>query len=79
MNVKVLFFGILEDKAGISSLKVNTGDTLDELINDLENKFPSISQKKTKYIVSRNQEMVRTNIKLIEGDEIALIPPFSGG
>jgi molybdopterin converting factor small subunit len=79
VNVTVLFFGILSDKTGMNSLMFSNAETLDELINELEKKFPLISQKKTKYIVSRNHEIVRTNVKLNEGDEIALIPPFSGG
>jgi sulfur-carrier protein len=79
MNVNVLFFGILADKIGMSSMTFSGAKTLDELILEIQNKFPSISQKNTKYIVSRNQEIVRTNVNLIEGDEIALLPPFSGG
>lgn len=79
MKVNVLFFGILADKTGMFSLRVNNAVTLKDLISELEKRFPSISQKQTKYVVSRNQEIVRTNVNLDDGDEIALLPPFSGG
>jgi molybdopterin synthase sulfur carrier subunit len=77
MKVKVLLFGVLADKAGISFVVVENTYNLNDLLRNLKTRFPFL--EKASYAVARNQEIVRGNTELIDNDEIALLPPFAGG
>lgn len=54
----------------------NAADT-DMLELDLKNKFPQL--KNFTYRIAVNKEIINKNTKLNDGDEIAFLPPFSGG
>lgn len=77
MTIKVLLFGSLADKAGCSSLIEKDVSDLIELLKILKSRFPFIDS--SVFAVARNQEIVRDNPQLSDGDEIALLPPFAGG
>jgi len=79
-NVCVRFFGVLEEYVGKSPIEIplNAGKTLSELLADLEKQYPRIF--KTHILVALNQELsTDKHIALSAGDEIALMPPFTGG
>ncbi|MCH8316895.1 MAG: MoaD/ThiS family protein [Bacteroidetes bacterium] len=78
MKVKVLFFGFLNEKTGTSTNMLEDVRDLNELIERLQLQFPSANWQ-TKYLIAVNHEVVRGNITLNDGDEIALMPPFAGG
>lgn len=80
MKVKVLLFGMLADKTGTRILIIEDAEGMVDLAglkNYLESKYSFL--KEMKYIIAANQQITRKNIKLNEGDEIALMPPFAGG
>jgi len=77
MTVKVLLFGSLADRANSSSLIEKNVSDLNELLRNLKNRLPFLGS--TVFAVARNQEIVRNNPQLNDGDEIALLPPFAGG
>lgn len=78
MRIKVLFFGLLKEMVGKSELELEVPMQDTEILKRfLEKKFPSFT--KTNYLVAVNQNIVREKIKISDGDEIALLPPFSGG
>jgi molybdopterin converting factor small subunit len=77
MKIRVLFFGNLADKAGCSSLVEKGVGDLNELLKVLKSRFTFLNN--AVYVVARNQEIVRDNPQLSDGDEIALLPPFAGG
>lgn len=76
VRVKVLLFASLQEKAGFAEKETSFRDLTDvrawliDLLPEAE-KLP--------YIVAVNQEIVRGNRALQNGDEIALMPPFAGG
>jgi molybdopterin synthase catalytic subunit/molybdopterin converting factor small subunit len=81
MRVQVLFFGILKDAVGKSSdsVELPEGSSLGDLLelcasssSQLKNALPSLA-------ASVNQEYAGPETKLKAGDEIALLPPVSGG
>jgi molybdopterin synthase sulfur carrier subunit len=79
MRVNVLAFGIAKDIVGGSSVSVETeGSTVDDLKQSLQQQFPSLQQLSS-YMIAVNNEYVRSNVTLSEGDEVAIIPPVSGG
>lgn len=77
MKVKMLFFGILADKSGCSSLFVENINNLNEVMKYVKVKFPFL--EKASFAVAVNQIVVKGNTKLNDNDEIALLPPFAGG
>jgi molybdopterin synthase sulfur carrier subunit len=81
MNIKVLFFGITKDKTGVAETKIQFDSEnfdLDKLKNSLNERFPRLATECV-YKFAVNNEYVIGNQKLNNGDEVALIPPVSGG
>lgn len=79
MKVNVLFFGMLNDAVKNNKLIVDSNlfsDT-ESLKKFLTDKYPEL--KRFNYLVAVNQNMTSGNEKINDGDEIALLPPFSGG
>lgn len=81
MQVRILFFGVLKDLAGqaTDSLSLPGGATLAEVLGHYEQRIPSLSGLKASIALSVNQEYARLETRLKDGDEIALLPPVSGG
>jgi MoaE-MoaD fusion protein len=81
MRVQVLFFGILKDMVGQSSerLELREGAAVADLLNYYEGKVPRLGQMLPSLAVSVNQEYAAVDVGLKEDDEIALLPPVSGG
>lgn len=78
--MKVLCFGIAKDIVGSSELTleiVNT-QTVAELKNYLNKTYPKFLEYKS-YMVAVNQSYAGDDATISPSDEIALIPPVSGG
>jgi sulfur-carrier protein len=75
--MKVLFFANLEELAGHSAVEISGKKTLAELLQDVYNSYPAI--QKQKFAVAVNRKIVHGDYELNDTDEIALLPPFSGG
>lgn len=73
----IYLFGILEEITGQKVLETDHFDSSDKLIESLRKKIPSINEYS--FQVSVNQEIVTGDTPLSDQDEIALLPPFSGG
>jgi molybdopterin converting factor small subunit len=80
MNVKVLAFGIAKDIFGTTELNVEMkeGATVNDLTTSLKTTFPALEKLKT-FLVAQENRYANNNDFLIEGKEIAIIPPVSGG
>lgn len=81
MQVQVLFFGMLKDIAGRSSdsLDLPAGATLDDLLDHCESRVPQLKDFRAAIAMSVNQEYAGLDTRLQPGDEVALLPPVSGG
>ena len=81
MQVHVLFFGMLKDLAGRTSdsLSVPEGATLQEVVCHYEERIPRLRALVPSIAMSINQEYAAPDSKLEPGDEIAFLPPVSGG
>jgi molybdopterin converting factor subunit 1 len=80
--ITVKLFAILKDKAGRSELLVSGSPaTVSELLKQVSTEYPALSDALScgRIMVSINQEFVKQDAKLKDGDEVALMPPFSGG
>ncbi len=81
MQVRTLFFGTLKDLAGRGSdlLDLPEQATLRDVFAHYEKLVPGIGELAASIAISINQEFAGPDAKLKEGDEIALLPPVSGG
>jgi MoaE-MoaD fusion protein len=81
MRVRILFFGMLKDLTGRSSdvLDLPECATLGDVVVHYEEVAPRLGELAPSIATSINQEFAGPDSKLKEGDEIAFLPPVSGG
>src|SRR4051812_27309788 len=81
MQVRVLFFGILKDLAGRSSDLLSLPDhaSAADVISHYEQHLSKNKGIFNSIAISVNQEYARPEMQLHSGDEVALLPPVSGG
>jgi len=80
MTLSILAFGIAKDIFGNSSIRVELPDaaSASALKNYLEQQYPRLKQLAS-YLLAVNSEYAPDELLLKETDEIAIIPPVSGG
>jgi len=81
MRVRVLFFGGLKDLAGKSSdlLELPDGASVRDVLAHYLVEVPGIKELLPSLAVAVNQEYAGGETKLKSDDEVALLPPVSGG
>jgi len=81
VRVKVLFFGRLKDVVGQSeeSLDVVEASTIDQLFALYSERVSELAKYRSSVVASRNQEFASWDTGLHSGDEVAFLPPVSGG
>jgi molybdopterin synthase catalytic subunit len=81
MRVQVVYFGILKDLVGSSEaqLELQTGATAEDLWTALQAQTPGLARFQKSVAVAVNQHYAEPGTLLHEGDEVALLPPVSGG
>jgi MoaE-MoaD fusion protein len=81
MRVRVLFFGILKDIVGRAeeSLDIEPNSTLANLFETYSVRFETLRDKRPSILFARNREFATPETPLAENDEVAFLPPVSGG
>jgi len=76
----ILAFGIAKDIFGRSSfdMELSSGSTVASLRKLLEDEYPRLKQLSS-FMIAVNNEYASPNEVLDQRDEIAIIPPVSGG
>lgn len=81
--ITVRFFAMLKSKVGkeIIEIPFRRDITLRELQDDIAKEFPEISEYLSgkRVLVSVNQEFATPDTVIKDRDEVAFLPPFSGG
>jgi molybdopterin converting factor subunit 1 len=80
--ITVRFFAILKDRAGRDAVTLDfSSGTVSDLIDHVIREYPSLSEfvKPDRILITVNQEFVKQDTLVQDGDEVALMPPFSGG
>jgi MoaE-MoaD fusion protein len=78
LRVKVLFFGVLKEAAGRAAeeLQLPAGARVEDVFEHYARELAAMGSS---VAVARNQKFAGREERLEEGDEVALLPPVSGG
>lgn len=81
IRVKVLFFGRLKELVGSQQDCVDfpSDTTIEQLFAEYVRQIPELAKYRSSVVASRNQEFAAWNTPLHSGDEVAFLPPVSGG
>ncbi len=79
--ITVRLFAILKEKAGAGELRLENSPSVSELLLQVSREYPALREILSckAVMVSVNHEFVKFDARLKDGDEVALMPPFSGG
>jgi MoaE-MoaD fusion protein len=81
MRIKVFFFGFTHDLTGLREEQVDLGEgeNLQGLRRHYESRFPRMGELAGSLLLAVNQQIADPLAVLHEGDEVAFMPPVSGG
>jgi molybdopterin synthase catalytic subunit len=81
MTITLKLFGSLREAGGESSLQValEPGSTVADLRRWLGKRNPRVDELGERLAASVNLELARPETVLVEGDEVAFLPPVAGG
>ena len=84
MTVKIVFFASLREKLGVNSvdLQISDSSSVSSLISQLADQHSAewlaiLTAKNIRIAV--NQNIIREDICVADGDEVAFFPPVTGG
>ena len=75
--MKFLFFASIAEITGRSEMLVHDIKDASELKQQLIKNFPAIEG--LNFAMAVNKTIINSNVELKDSDEVALLPPFSGG
>jgi MoaE-MoaD fusion protein len=81
MRVRVLFFGQLKDIVGRAedAAELGEGARVEDLYARYGQRFPELARFRSSVVASVNQAFADWRSPLAAGDEVAFLPPVSGG
>jgi molybdopterin converting factor subunit 1 len=81
MKVRVRCFAAARELVGTGELivEVPEGSTLNQLLEQIRGRFPKLDRLSGSLLFSVNREYALGERRLAAQDEVALIPPVSGG
>ena len=79
MKVIVKYFASFKEMTGIpeEAFELERGKSINELLDTIIKKYKFKNQ--TNMVVSLNHDYIKTDVKLKDGDEVAIMMPSSGG
>jgi len=80
-NVKVLLFARLSELAGTRQTQIEIGEglTVADAYSILSERYPGLEPLRANVMYAVNSEYVSADQPLTPDDELAIIPPVSGG
>jgi molybdopterin synthase catalytic subunit len=81
VNVRVLFFAVLRERARVDedTVILHEGATTADALAAVASAYPSLEPLLSRVQVAVNRRVVPRDRLLAEGDEVALLPPVAGG
>jgi len=80
--IRVKLFAMLKDKAGTAEVALEEHPaTVKDILAVIAGRFPALADSLScgRILVAVNQEFATPDTMVRDGDEVALMPPFSGG
>lgn len=81
MQIRIRFFAIARERAGVSELMMDLADgsTVSDAAEMIRRRFPDLREVLPRCALALNRDYAPAETKLHENDELAIIPPVSGG
>lgn len=81
MRARVLFFGLLKDVVDHPSeeIELPDGSDLRAVFDCYAARYPRLRELARSIVVAKNHEFADLGARLADGDEVAFLPPVSGG
>jgi molybdopterin synthase catalytic subunit len=81
MRIQVRFFAAYREIVGSRAVSWSARDglTLEELVDGVLAKYPRLAGHRASMLLAVNHAVADSDRILKEGDEVALLPPMSGG
>ena len=81
MTIRIKFFAVLRDKAGMSELRLELPEsaTVSSAIETLVARHPGLKPFAQRIACAVNLDRAAPDTVLHDNDELALLPPVSGG
>jgi molybdopterin converting factor subunit 1 len=81
MRVTVRLFARLRDLAGAAEMsrEIEPGWTIGAVWRDLAGEFPALADYERSISAALNADYARMDAEVHDGDEVAFLPPVSGG
>jgi sulfur-carrier protein len=76
-RIRLKAFGMLAEKMGADSLEVENPGSSEVLKQQLLTQFPEL--KGMTFRMALDRKLLQADTDISQGQEIALLPPFSGG
>ena len=80
MNINLKLFGITREIIGKSEENISLEQqiTVNDFLQNMKNQYPALADLSS-ILVAVNNEYAESDMILADRDEVALIPPVSGG
>ena len=80
-KIKISLFAILREVVGEREITITvpSGVTVSYLNNEILKKYPQLNSFSNKFVTSVNCKVTTGDTIITSSDEIALLPPVSGG
>jgi molybdopterin synthase catalytic subunit/molybdopterin converting factor small subunit len=81
MRARVLFFGLLKDvvERPCDEIELPEGADLRAVFDHYAGRHPRLREMARSVVMARNHEFAELSTRLADGDEVAFLPPVSGG
>jgi molybdopterin synthase catalytic subunit len=81
VRIKVLFFGPVREIVGLreDTIEMPDGAKLQAVLETYGNRFPRLRDMAGSVVLALNQQFAPPDSHVADGDEVALMPPVSGG
>jgi sulfur-carrier protein len=81
MKIKLKLFAFFRQAFGANDLQyeIRTGATARDLLDDIISKHPTLEKSRDHVVITINKQAVHLDAPIHEGDEVAILPPVSGG
>ena len=81
MRITIRLFALLKDRAGADHIDLDLPEksTIATAVEQLRHRIPALADHLNHIAFALNRSYTQANTPLQDGDELALIPPVSGG